>query len=197
MLVLASTSAARRVMLHAAGVEHDVMAANVDEEAAKAAFLSQGLKAREMADALAELKAVKISQRIPDALVLGADQVLASADGAMFDKPASRDHAVMQLRQLRGNTHSLFSAAVIAQGGKPVWRAVDEAKLTMRPFSDAFLEEYLDREWPTISGCVGCYRLEAMGVQLFSRIRGDHFTILGLPLMEVLDFLRIRGVLTS
>ena len=196
-LVLASTSAARRAMLAAAGVAHEAVAANVDEAAAKASLLAQGLKARDMADALAELKAVRVSQRMPGALVLGADQVLAADDGTLFDKPESRDEARGHLRMLRGATHRLISAAVIAENGRPVWRAADEARLTMRPFSDAFLESYLDREWPEIAGCVGCYRLEALGVQLFSRIQGDHFTILGLPLLPLIDFLRTRGMLTS
>lgn len=197
MLILASQSAARRAMLEAAGVAHEAMAANVDEDAAKQAFRMQGLSPRNLADALAELKALKLSQRHGDAFVLGADQVLATDDGEIFDKPQSREDAVRQLLKLRGKTHSLISAAVIARSGKAIWRAVDEAKLTVRPFSDAFLAAYLDREWPAIAGCVGCYRLEAMGAQLFSKIRGDHFTILGLPLLAVLDFLRIQGELTS
>ncbi len=196
-LVLASTSAARRAMLNAAGVDHEAMAAHVDEEAAKLGFASRGMSARDTADTLAELKAIKISGRLPEAIVLGADQVLATEEGVLFDKPESREEASDQLRALRGKTHVLVSAAVMAQNGAPIWRAVDDARLTVRPFSDAFLDEYLDREWPAIAGCVGGYRLEAVGAQLFSRIRGDHFTILGLPLLPVLDFLRIRGMLTS
>lgn len=197
MIVLASQSTARRAMLTAAGIEHDAMAAHVDEDAAKQAFAARGFGARDVADALAELKAVKISQRLPGTLVLGADQVLAAEDGKLFDKPSSREDAAAQLRVLRGKTHVLVSACVIAIDGQPVWRATDEARLTVRPFSDAFLESYLDREWPAIAGCVGGYRLEAMGAQLFSRIRGDHFTILGLPLLALLDYLRVRGELAS
>jgi septum formation protein len=197
MLVLASGSAARKAMLAAAGVEHDVMTANVDEESARHAFRAQSLSPRNMADALAELKAVRVSQRLPGALVLGADQMLAADDGNLFDKPGSVEEAADQLRALRGKTHRLLSAAVVALDGKPIWRAIDEARLTMRDFSDAFLDSYLASEWPQISGCVGGYRLEAMGVQLFSQIRGDHFTILGLPLLPVLDFLRTRGELAS
>lgn len=197
MLVLASVSAARRAMLDDAGVPHQAMPPQVDEDAAKQAFRAEGYGARAIADGLAELKAVKLSQRLSGALVLGADQTLNTVDGMLFDKPGSRDEAQAQLVKLRGTTHTLTSAAVIALDGQPVWRAADEAKLTMRDFSNAFLEHYLDAEWPVISGCVGGYRLEAMGVQLFSRIRGDHFTILGLPLLAVLDYLRTRGVLTS
>lgn len=196
-LVLASTSAARRAMLKAAGVPHEAVAANVDEGAARQAFGAQGLKPRDLADALAELKAVRISQRTPGMLVLGADQMLAAEDGRLFDKPESRADAAAQLDALRGRTHRLLSAAVIAENGVPVWRAADEARLTMRGFSDAFRDSYLNQEWPAVSGCVGCYRLEGLGVQLFSRIQGDHFTILGLPLLPVLDFLRTRGMMAS
>jgi len=196
-LVLASTSAARRQMLASAGVPHEAIAPRVDELALKESLGARGLGGRETADALAEVKAVKVSQRLPGALVLGADQILATQDRQLLDKPESRDDAAAQLRLLRGSVHKLISAAVIALDGQPVWRAVDQAELAMRHFSDAYLDQYLDREWPEISGCVGCYRLEGMGVQLFSRVRGNYFTVLGLPLLPVLDFLRIRGVLPS
>ncbi len=115
----------------------------------------------------------------------------------MLDKPVDREAAYVQLRSLRGTTHRLISAAVICEGGAPVWRHIDIAKLTMREFSDTFLESYIDAEWPAIAGCVGAYRLEAMGAQLFARIEGSHFTILGLPLMPLLDYLRVRGYLTA
>lgn len=196
-LILASQSAARRAMLADAGVPHDAMAPGVDEDMAKASLRADGNDARRMADALAELKAMKLSRRFPQDLVLGCDQTLALADGDMLDKPASREDAANQLRRLRGATHKLMSAAVICQGGDPVWRHVDVARLTVRSFSDAWLETYLDVEWPAIGGCVGGYRLEATGAQLFSRIDGDHFTILGLPLLPLLDYLRVRGVLGS
>lgn len=196
-LILASQSAARRAMLDHAGVPHEALAPAVDEEAAKAALRADGNDARRMADALAELKAIKLSRRFPQDLVLGCDQTLATADGGMLDKPESRADAATQLRQLRGTTHKLISAAVICQGGDPVWRHIDVARLAMRAFSDPWLETYLDAEWPVIGGCVGGYRLEALGAQLFARVEGDHFTILGLPLLPLLDYLRIRGVLTS
>lgn len=196
-LILASQSTARRRMLAEAGVPHDAIAPGVDEDAAKAALRAAGNNARRMADALAELKALKLSRRFPADLVLGCDQTLEAADGEQFDKPASRADAEAQLTKLRGTTHKLISAAVICLGGEPIWRHVDVARLTMRSFSDAWLASYLDREWPEIGGCVGGYRLEALGAQLFARIEGDHFTILGLPLLPLLDYMRIRGVLGS
>lgn len=196
-LVLASTSAARRAMLHAAGVPHEALAPGVDEDELKLSLAAAGASPRAVADALAEAKAVKVSRRLPGALVLGADQVLALPDGTMFDKPADRAGAAAQLRGLRGREHRLISAAVIAENGRAVWRLVDTATLWVREFSDAWLEAYLDDEGAAILGCVGSYRLEARGAQLFSRIRGDHFTILGLPFLGVLDYLRARGVIAA
>jgi septum formation protein len=182
-------------MLDAAGVAHEPQAARVDEEAAKTSLV--GLSPRDLADALAELKAIKVSQREPGALVLGCDSVVALDDGTLLDKPSGRDDAALQLRLLSGKRHSLYSAAVIAEGAQPVWRFVDRATLHVRPLSDRFIESYLAAEWPAIAGCVGCYRIEGLGAQLFSRIEGSHFTILGLPLLPVLDYLRTRGVVTS
>ena len=196
-LLLASQSAARRAMLHAAGIDHDAMAPGVDEEAAKAALRADGLSPRDLADALAELKALRISKRVPGAMVLGGDQTLALDDGTMLDKPADRRAAAVQLRTLRGRAHRLISAAVIAENGAAVWRVADTATLEVREFSEAWLESYLDAESEAILGCVGSYRLEARGAQLFSRVRGDHFTILGLPLLALLDYLRTRGVIAS
>lgn len=196
-LILASQSASRRAMLEAAGVPFVAEAAHIDEDAVKESMVNEGTDGRRLADALAELKAIKISQRHPTALVLGCDSTVTAADGSLIDKVATRDEAVAQLRALAGTTHRLTSAAVVAQGGQPIWRHVDTARLTMRPFSDAFLETYLASEWPAIGGCVGGYRLEGLGAQLFRRIDGDHFTILGLPLLPLLDWLRVRGILTS
>jgi septum formation protein len=196
-LLLASQSAARRAMLHAAGIPHDAMASGVDEETAKAALAADGLSPRDLADALAELKAIRVSKRVPGAIVLGGDQTLALDDGTMFDKPVDRDAAADQLRQLSGRTHVLHSAAVIAEAGRPVWRHIDRAKMTMRPLSEAFIQSYLDVEYAEISGCVGGYRIEGPGIQLFARVEGSHFTILGLPLLPLLDYLRIRGVIET
>jgi|KBSMisStaDraftv2_1062788.scaffolds.fasta_scaffold69402_2 septum formation protein len=197
MIILASQSASRKAMLAAAGVEFTAEAAGVDEESVKAAMIGEGTDGRRLADALAELKAIKVSRRHPSALVLGCDSTVAAEDGTLIDKAESREDSRTQLQGLRGTTHKLTSAAVVALGGEPIWRHVDTAKLTMRPFSDTFLDSYLDREWPAIGGCVGGYRLEGLGVQLFSRIDGDHFTILGLPLLPLLDWLRVRGELRA
>lgn len=196
-LILASQSTARRQMLSAAGVPHEALAPGVDEDSAKAGLKAEGIDARGLADALAELKALKLSRRHPTDFVLGADQTLLLDDGRMFDKPENREDAAAQLRALRGARHRLISAAVICEGGSPVWRHIEIAALTMRSFSDGFIETYLDGEWPAISGCVGGYRFEGLGAQLFSKIEGSYFAILGLPLLPLLDYLRTRGVLAS
>jgi septum formation protein len=195
MIILASQSAARRAMLSAAGVAHEARPAHVDEEGVTAALLAERAGADRIADALAELKAVKISRGNPTALVIGADSVVVDAEGRLLAKPETRERAAAQLRQLAGTTHRLVSAAVAAEGGTPVWRAAAAAKLTMRPLSDAFIDDYLAREGEAVLGCVGTYRIEALGAQLFTRIEGDHFTIRGLPLLALLDYLRVRGQL--
>ena len=194
-LVLASQSASRRAMLTDAGVPFDVVAAGVDEDAAKASLAH--LSPRDLADALAELKAVKVSARMPGRLVLGSDSLVALADGRILDKPVSRDDAADHLRAMSGQVHDLWSGVVIAEDGRAVWRHVDRARLHVRPLSYSFIEAYLDAEWPAIEGCVGCFRIEGPGVQLFSRIDGSHFTVLGMPLLPVLDYLRVREVLAS
>lgn len=196
-LVLASESASRRAMLTAAGVAFEAVPARVDEDAAKAGLAASGTSARDTADALAELKARKVSAAHPRALVLGSDSLVALADGTLLDKPTSREEAAQQLLRMSGGRHRIYSAAVIAEGGRPVWRVVDRAELHVRLLSPGFIDAYLDAEWPAIAGCVGCFRIEAMGAQLFARIEGSHFTVLGMPLLPVLDYLRIRGVLTS
>ena len=196
-LVLASRSASRRAMLSAAGVPFEAVTANVDEDAAKAALRAEDVAPRDLADKLAELKALRVSHRDPEALVLGSDSVVALEDGSTLDKPTDRAEAADHLRRLSGKRHELISAAVMAIDGRPVWRVVDRAKMHVRILSDSFIDEYLAVEWPEISGCVGCYRIEGPGAQLFSRIEGSQFTVLGLPLLPVLDYLRVRGVLTS
>jgi septum formation protein len=195
VLILASQSASRRAMLEAAGVAFAAEPAGVDEDAAKASLA--GLSPRDLADALAELKALKVSQRRPEALVLGSDSVVALADGTRLDKPVNRDEAADHLRRMSGGTHRLWSAAVVAEGGRAVWRHVEGARLHVRELSDSFIEAYLDAEWPAVAGCVGVFRIEGPGVQLFQRVEGDHFTILGLPLLPVLGFLRERGELAA
>jgi len=196
-LILASNSASRKAMLGDAGVPFVAEASGADEEAAKAALAEVGTSPRDTADALAELKALKVSMRHPSDLVLGSDSIVVLADGTLLDKPETRDDAERHLRSLSGGTHRIISAAVIAEGGRPIWRHVDIAKLHVRALSDGFIQTYLDAEWPAIAGCVGCFRIEGPGVQLFARTEGSHFTILGMPLLPVLDFLRVRGILAS
>jgi septum formation protein len=197
MLILASQSASRRAMLTAAGIAHQAVAAQVDEDAAKASFAARALSPRDTADALAELKAEKVARLGAAGLVLGCDSIVALPDGTLLDKPHDRADAAVHLRAMSGKTHDLYSAAVIVEGGRAVWRHVDRARMTVRQLSDGFIDSYLDAEWPAIGGCVGCYRIEGPGIQLFSRIEGSHFTILGLPLLPLVDYLRLRGVLTA
>jgi septum formation protein len=192
-IVLASGSASRRAMLEAAGVAFEIVRPQVDEDSAKAALKADGLDARHLADALAELKALAVSRRRPGETVVGSDSIVALADGSLLDKPDTRERAAAQLRAMRGGVHRIISAVVAARHGEPVWRHVDTAKLYVRDFSDAFLDTYLDAEWPAISGCVGCFRIEGPGVQLFSRVEGSQFTILGMPLLPLLGWLRDTG----
>jgi len=191
-LVLASSSGIRRQMLENAGVSFEVSLPRVDEDAVRQSLLAEAASPRDIADALAELKARKVSTRMPGALVLGCDQVL-SFDGQIMAKPVSRADAEQQLRQLRGARHQLLSAAVIYEDGQPIWRFVGTVRLQMRDFSDSFLTTYLDRNWPDISNSVGGYKLESEGVRLFTRVDGDYFTVLGMPLLEILSYLTLRG----
>jgi len=193
-LVLASASPARAAMLRAAGVEIVVAPARIDEDAVKAALDAEGAAPRDLADALAAMKAQRVSARHPGALTLGADQVL-DCEGRRFDRPADRAAARATLTALRGRAHTLFSAAAVALDGAVIWRHVGRARLVMRPFSDAFLDAYLDAEGDAVAQSV--YRLEGPGAQLFARVEGDHFTVLGLPLLALLGFLRARGMLVE
>jgi septum formation protein len=197
-LILASTSAARQAMLRAAGVPHEVTAPGVDEDEVRAALVADGVSDPvAVAGALADHKAMRVSLRFPAALVLGADQLLATEEGELLDKPGALDRAEAQLRRLRGRTHRLESAAALATGGEIVWRARDQAQLEMRAFSDAFLERYLALAGAEVAQCVGSYMIEGLGAQLFERVTGDHFTIRGLPLLPVLAELRARGLLAA
>lgn len=191
-LVLASGSAVRADMLRRAGLEIEVVPARIDEAAVRAALAAEEAPPRDVADALAEMKARKVSERTPGALVLGCDQVL-EHDGDVLSRPESPDAVKSQLRRLRGERHSLLSAAVVCRDGEPLWRHVGIARLAMRDFSDRYLEGYVARNWPGLSESVGGYKLEEEGVRLFSAIEGDYFTILGLPLLALLDWLTVRG----
>jgi septum formation protein len=195
MIILASQSAARQAMLTAAGVAFKAVPAHVDEDQVMAALIAEAAPPERIADALAELKALKVSRSHSGQLVLGADSIVAAADGTLLAKPETRARAETQLHQLSGTTHKLVSAAVIAQDGQPVWRAGGAARLTMRALSESFIGHYLDAEGEAVLGCVGCYRIEGLGAQLFTRIEGDQFVIRGLPLLAVLDYLRTRGAM--
>ncbi|QAY76891.1 septum formation protein Maf [Sphingosinicella sp. BN140058] len=195
-LLLASKSNARRSMLEAAGISFEAVDAEVDEAAAKAGLEGAGFDPRGIAEELAQLKALSVDFGDGD-LVLGSDQTLEAADGTMLSKPASRGDALAQLRFLSGATHRLHSAAVVAEAGEAVWWHCETVEMTVRPLSDAFLERYLDVEYEAIRWSVGGYRIEDMGVQLFERIQGSHFAILGMPLLPLLSYLRERGLIAS
>ena len=193
-LVLASQSAARAALLTAAGLRFEARAARVDEAAVKQACRAEGLDAADAALTLAGLKAERI--RDPDALVIGADQLLVCGED-WFDKPADIDGARAHLRALRGQVHRLVTAVVCIRGGQEIWRHVAEPRLRMRGFSDAFLEDYLAAEGEAVLACVGAYRLEGMGVHLFDGVQGEQAAIVGLPLLPLLGFLRQHGVLLN
>lgn len=196
-LILASQSPTRRHLLDSAGVPFEAMSPMVDEEAAKQALRAEGISARNLADALAELKALKLSQRCPDAFVLGCDQTLSLDDGRMFDKPGSLAGLGEQISTLSGKRHDLWSAAVLAQGGKAIWRHIERCRMTMRPLSEGFIADYIAAEGDVLLGCVGGYRLETRGVQLFSAIEGSHSGILGIPLLPLLDVLRTHRIIPT
>lgn len=197
MLVLASQSTARKSMLTGAGVAIECHAPNIDEGALQDGLEADGVTAGNLADALAEAKAVGLSRRIGPSLILGSDQILALDDGTIFRKPSNTDEAKEHLHRLSGRKHKLFSAAVMADQGSAVWRHIDIATLSMRTLSAQFIDDYVDSEWENIRHCVGCYEIEGRGVQLFSDIAGSQFTIMGLPLLSILDYLRDRGVMPS
>ncbi|WP_120076240.1 Maf family protein [Aurantiacibacter odishensis] len=190
MIVLASKSASRRAMLEAAGVVFEAQAADLDERAIEARMVGAAPDA--VAIALAEAKALAIAE--PSRPVLGSDSLVV-AGGGRFDKPASRDEAAEHLRFFSGKTMHLHSAAALARGGEVVWRHAAAAHLKVRDLSDAFIAHYLDAEWPEVGHCVGVFRIEARGPQLFESIEGDQFTVLGMPLLPVLGALRDLGEL--
>lgn len=193
-LILASGSETRRELLENAGVQIEVVKPRVDEEMMRDAMLAEDAPPRDIADALAEMKARRVSEKHPGRLVLGCDQVL-DLKGVLYSKARTVEEAKEQLTELRGKRHSLLSAAVLYEDGKPIWRHVGIARLTMRVFSDDFLDEYLARNWDDVRHYVGCYKLEAEGVRLFAQVDGNHFTVLGLPLIELVNYLTLKGEL--
>lgn len=195
-LILASSSQTRAQMLRAAGLELTLQSPRIDEETIRHALESDGAQPRDIADTLAEMKARKIADRNPDALVLGCDQVL-EFDRRAWGKAETMADVRAQLLTLRGQSHHLLSAAVLYEDDKPVWRHIGKATLTMREFSDTWLDDYLARNWESIRHSVGGYKLEEEGIRLFTAIEGDYFTILGLPLLPLLAYLGTRGFIAT
>lgn len=195
-IILASASEIRLQLLKAAGLEVTARPARIDEATLRQSLEAENATPRDIADALAEMKAARVADRQPDALVLGCDQVLEFRH-QVWGKPETVEQTRTQLLELRGKTHKLLSALVLYDAGAPVWRHVGEARLTMREFSDSYLEGYLSRNWPSVAQSVGGYKLEEEGVRLFSAIEGDHSTILGLPLTPLLTYLGTRGFIAT
>ncbi|HQS70138.1 MAG: septum formation protein Maf [Novosphingobium sp. 28-62-57] len=193
-LVLASQSASRKMMLEAAGVPFEARASDVDEGAIKRELI--GVPGCQIASVLAEAKALCVSSAMPGRLVLGGDSLVEVA-GRQFDKPVSRENAVEHLEFFSGKQMHLHSAAVLMRDGHVVWKTCETAKLQVRALSPQFIQSYLDREWPAVAGCVGVFRIEALGVQLFEQIDGSHFSVLGMPLLALLAALREQGELAS
>lgn len=195
MIILASESASRKAMLAAAGVGFEAVPARIDEAGVTAEMA--GRSVRDVADRLAELKAVKVSLRHRGLFVLGSDSMLEVERGRWLDKPGSPDGLRAQLRALRGRSHRLVSAAVVARDGAPLWRHVESATLHVRDFSEAWLEQYVEACGEQVLSSVGGYHLEGLGAQLFTKVEGDQFTVRGLPLLAVLGWLREAGELTT
>lgn len=195
-LVLASGSATRLALLRAAGLDVEARPVRLDEPAIRAALAAEGATPRDMADALAEMKGARVADRDLQAVVIGCDQVL-DHKGIALGKCDSPSAAMAQLRALSGGTHRLHTATVVFHGGQPVWRHMATATMTMRDLSDSFLSGYLDRNWDQARHAAGCYMIEGEGIRLFSAVQGDHFGILGLPLLPVLGYLGLRGFIDT
>lgn len=196
-LLLASQSESRRRLLSEAAVPFETVESGIDEDGIKASLVAEGLSARDLADALAEWKCRRPSMRNPGALAIGCDQTLELDDGSLIDKVETREEAAALLARMSGRSHKLHSAAVIAQAGQPNWRHIESVSLTMRSLSPHFIEHYLDLDWENCRWCVGCYRIEGPGAQLFTRISGSLFAVQGLPLLPMLDYFRVRSILPS
>ena len=193
-VILASGSEIRAQMLRQAGVDFDVQVARVDEQMIKEALVADGALPRDIADALAESKARRVAQKNYNAFVIGCDQVL-EFNGNLLSKPKSPDEAIDQIIAMRGERHTLLSAAVIYNEGKPIWRHVGQVRLRMRDATDAYISGYVERNWDSIQNSVGGYKLEEEGVRLFHSVEGDYFNVLGMPLLPLLAFLTLRGVI--
>jgi len=192
-LILASASLSRRELLTHAGLSFEVETSGVDEAEATRSLTAARASPQKIAETLAEMKALRVSARHGAAMVVGGDSTLA-CNGRLFDKPATMDAARKQLLALRGQTHELFSSVVVARAGARLWHWSERALLTMRPFTEAFLDAYLERVGDSVLTSVGAYRLEGLGAHLFTRVDGDYFTILGLPLLPLLSFLAGHGI---
>ncbi|MFD3188905.1 Maf family protein [Sedimentitalea sp. HM32M-2] len=193
-VILASGSQIRAQLLSQADIDFRVQVPRVDENMIKSALIAEGAPPRDIADALAEMKARKISDRNPGALVIGCDQVL-EFQGSLLSKPVTAAEALAQLTAMRGHRHKLLSAAVIYQDSQPLWRHVGQVRLHMRTATDAYLKGYVARNWDSIRHAVGGYKLEEEGVRLFSAIDGDYFNVLGMPLLNILNFLALQGAI--
>jgi len=194
-IILASGSAIRRDILDGAGLDYEVIVKPVDEAAIKDAMLAKNAHLKDIADALAEAKAMRVS-RVESGLVIGADQIMVM-DGRLYDKPKTVSKARERLISMRGKTHQLIGAVVICENGQAVWRHMSKTELTMRDFSDEFLDWYIEKEGDLLTKSVGAYRFEGLGSQLFSNVEGNFFSILGLSLLPVLDYLRVRGAILA
>ena len=192
-LILASASQSRRQILATAGLDFAIEPSGVDEDEVKLSLLGERAKPRDIATTLAEMKATRVSARRGGAMVIGADSTLA-CNGRLFDKPPTMAAARKQLLALRGQTHELFSSVVVARGGERLWHWAERARLTTRPFNDSFVDAYLARAGKDVLTSVGAYQLEGLGAHLFTRVDGDYFTILGLPLLPLLTFLAGHGI---
>ena len=195
-LILASASKSRARLLLGAGLSFTIDPADIDEDLVKISYRDAGRKAYEAALQLAEDKALKVSEKEPEAIVIGADQIL-HCDGQWFDKPGDLEGLRHQLEVLQGRTHQLVCAVTVVQRGAVLWRHYDSTRMTMRDFSPEFLQNYVDTVGQMVTGSVGGYHLEGFGVHLFEKIEGDYFTILGLPLLPLLGFLRSQGIVET